>query len=155
MSKPSTDRSRETFGLRLLRVSRLWRREANETLSRYNLSEATILPLMLLREGGEGLRQGALAAELGIEGPSLVRLLDQLAAEDLVERREDPSDRRARQVHLTDKGRAMLETIDEVLHDMRFRLLATAGRSELDACLAVFDGIETACRGESPAVDAA
>lgn len=150
MSASPLSPARQTFGLRLLRVSRLWRRAVNEVLARYNLSESTSLPLFLLRAGGSGLRQGALAAELGIEGPSLARLLDQLAAEGLVERCLDPSDRRARTIHLTPAGLAVVERIDEVLTDTRLRLTGQVSEAELAACLGVFDQIETALERPEP-----
>ncbi|SNB78301.1 transcriptional regulator, MarR family [Arboricoccus pini] len=150
MSTPPISAARQTFGLRLLRVSRLWRRAVNEVLARYNLSESTSLPLFLLRAGGSGLRQGALAAQLGIEGPSLVRLLDRLAAEGLVERWPDPSDRRARTVHLTPSGLALVERIDEVLTDTRLRLTGQVSEAELEVCLGVFDQVETSAARAEP-----
>ncbi len=69
--------------------------------------EATAHPLLILsRPGRENVRQGVLADEMGLEGPSVVRLIDLLAAEGLVERREDPTDRRAKVLHLTPAGRS-------------------------------------------------
>jgi MarR family transcriptional regulator for hemolysin len=37
---------------------------------------------------GEGINQVALAEEIGIEGPSLVRVIDQLATDGLVRRKK-------------------------------------------------------------------
>src|SRR5260221_13840095 len=49
----------------------------------------------------EGINQAALAQILEIEPITLVRLLDRLQAAGLVERRPDPTDRRARVLVLT------------------------------------------------------
>jgi MarR family transcriptional regulator for hemolysin len=60
---------------------------------------------------------------MGIEGPSLVRLIDLLAAEGLVERREDPTDRRAKMLHITALGETKVAEITRVLGRVRADLL--------------------------------
>ncbi len=55
-----------------------------------------------------GLSQVQLAAQMGIEGPTLARHLDRLCAEGLVERRRDAHDRRIARVALTAVGRATM-----------------------------------------------
>jgi DNA-binding MarR family transcriptional regulator len=57
--------------------------------------------------------QAALAARLGIDRTVMTYLLDDLAKADLVERRQDPGDRRARLVVATDHGRAVLDDLDK------------------------------------------
>src|SRR5690349_12504760 len=75
----------------LLLAGRRWRRAANAAVKSHGLSDAMALPLVLIgRMDGEP-RQNALAEAMGIEGPSLVRLLDQLSAAGLVVRKEDPT----------------------------------------------------------------
>jgi DNA-binding MarR family transcriptional regulator len=59
----------------------------------------------------EGINQAALAQILEIEPITLVRLLDRLQAAGLVERRPDPSDRRARVLSLTPAARPLLDRI--------------------------------------------
>jgi MarR family transcriptional regulator, transcriptional regulator for hemolysin len=72
-----------------------------------------------------------LADELGIEGPSLVRLIDLLQAEGLVERHEDPTDRRAKTLHVTKAGGAKVEETNRVLRRVRASLLKDIGADEL------------------------
>ena len=88
---------------------------SDQALSDHGLSYATAIPLLVLSRHGENVRQGVLADELGIEGPSLVRLIDLLQSEGLVERREDPTDRRAKTLHLTAAGDAKVEETNRVL----------------------------------------
>jgi hypothetical protein len=64
----------------LLRLARIYRREVNRALAEHGLSDAKALPVLHIARAGGGLRQGVLAEELGVEGPSLVRILDQLCA---------------------------------------------------------------------------
>jgi DNA-binding MarR family transcriptional regulator len=59
-------------------------------------------------ERQEGMMQAELAEALEIQPISLLRLVDRLCEQDLVERRPHPRDRRANRLYLTDKGRATL-----------------------------------------------
>lgn len=54
----------------------------------------------------DGLTQTALQRAIGIEQPTVVRTLDRMARDGLIERKASPTDRRAFQIYLTDKGRA-------------------------------------------------
>jgi MarR family transcriptional regulator for hemolysin len=123
----------------LAKMARLYRREIDFALEAYGLSDATALPVMYIGRLGDGVRQGALAEELGIEGPSLVRLIDLLTAAGLVERREDPSDRRAKTLHLTATGDALRQKIEAVLTELRARLFAKVPPEDAQACLRVFE----------------
>jgi MarR family transcriptional regulator for hemolysin len=111
------------LGLLVARLGRVWRRKADQALAAHGLSEATAHPLLILSRRGNCIRQGVLADEMGIEGPSLVRLIDLLAAEGLVERREDPTDRRAKMLHITALGEAKVAEITRVLGRVRADLL--------------------------------
>jgi MarR family transcriptional regulator for hemolysin len=139
--------AKNEFGLWLLRISRLWRREANLAVESFGLSEATTLPLLQLGRLGDGVRQMELAAALGIEGPSLVPQLDALEKAKLVLRKPDPTDRRAKTLFLTARGRALLEKIDPFLADIRNRLLAEVSETDLATCFEVLGKIQKAAQG--------
>ncbi|MFA7505197.1 MAG: MarR family transcriptional regulator [Burkholderiaceae bacterium] len=102
MAKQASARSR--FGIRFSLLARRWRQTLEAELAAAGLSDATWMPLVLLQESGGGITQKDLAARVGIDGSSLVRLLDILCRQGLVERRVDESDARARLVHLTAAG---------------------------------------------------
>jgi len=57
--------------------------------------------------------QAGLAARLGIDRTVMTYLLDDLAEADLVERRQDPNDRRTRLVVATNHGRTILDELDK------------------------------------------
>jgi MarR family transcriptional regulator for hemolysin len=80
---------------------------------------ASLWNWVLLREASnsDGASQRELARLMGIEPPTLVRHLDKLAAEGLVERRPDPHDRRVLRVVVTKSGRARLDELHEVVHE--------------------------------------
>jgi len=130
------------IGHLILRLGRLMRRELDQALSDHGLSNATAIPLLVLSRQGTPVRQGVLADELGIEGPSLVRLIDLLQAEGLVVRREDPTDRRAKTLHLTATGKAKVEEINRVLRRVRASLLKDIGSDELAVTFETLQRIE-------------
>lgn len=134
------------FGIHLFRAAHLWRREANKVLAESGFSSSVISPLMLLNELGDGMRQRELAEEMGVEGPSLVRLLDSLEAAKLVERREAPDDRRAKTLHLTDQGRDLLARVNAALNAVRRRLLQGASGPEIAGAVRVMAAIESNAR---------
>jgi DNA-binding MarR family transcriptional regulator len=93
--------------------------------------------LMRTIEAARFLSQQVLGDTLHIPASSVVALLDQLEAKDLVRRRLDPKDRRVRLVELTEAGRAVLERALEIAigieatictgynHDQREALIAS------------------------------
>ncbi|KXX65209.1 MarR family winged helix-turn-helix transcriptional regulator [Marichromatium gracile] len=135
---------------RLVRLSRLYRQEVNRELARYGISDAQAVPVLHIARDGGGMRQHALAEEIGIRGSSLVRLLDQLCASGLVERRDDGSDRRAKTLHLTAAGEALAERVETALGRLRESLLGPVADDDLAAALRVFEALEQglAARGE-------
>ncbi len=93
------------FTADLVVAERLWRRMVRAVTQRFGIAEAGAAPLLWIGRLGEGVRQNTLAERIGVEGASLVRVLDDLAAAGLVTRRPDPNDRRAIALYLTDRGR--------------------------------------------------
>jgi MarR family transcriptional regulator, transcriptional regulator for hemolysin len=139
---PSQAHIHAEIGRLITRLGRIWRRESDQALADHGLSYATAIPILLLSRQGTSVRQGVLANELGIEGPSLVRLIDLLEAEGFVERREDPTDRRAKTLHLTATGEAKVEEINHVLRRVRAGLLKDIGSEELAVAFATLQRIE-------------
>lgn len=76
--------------------------------------------------------QLALARKLGLDRTVMTYLLDELVTEGLVERRPDPADRRARQIHLTVAGRAQLCDLERRLREVEEHLLAPLEAAERD-----------------------
>jgi DNA-binding MarR family transcriptional regulator len=65
--------------------------------------------VMTLVASRPGSTQQQLSDLSGIDRSSMVAVLDDLEEQRLAERRPDPSDRRKRSIHLTAKGRRVLE----------------------------------------------
>lgn len=77
------------------------RRSYNQSFSRFDVLA------QLYRFDGGWLAVGELAGLLMASGGNITALLDRMAAEDLIERRASPSDRRSFQVRMTGAGRAL------------------------------------------------
>lgn len=71
----------------------------------------------------DGLNQRELAEELGIETPTIVRLLDGMEKQGFIERRIEASDRRAKQIHMTERGRGIADEIDKLACEIRQQVL--------------------------------
>jgi MarR family transcriptional regulator, transcriptional regulator for hemolysin len=140
----ATERERSLMAVTMLLsvLQRAYRSSADRAVAHIGLSHALAWPLLVIGRQGNGARQGAIAEMLGIEGPSLVRLLDQLVAAELVQRRDDPADRRAKTLHLTPAGVEAQARIEHVLHGLRAGLFQGVPDADVAACLRVFATLE-------------
>ncbi len=77
------------FGMQLAQMSRGWRAELDRRLAGLGLSQARWLVLLHLARFSEAPTQRELAQSVGVEGPTLARLLDSLETQGLVQRHED------------------------------------------------------------------
>ena len=127
----------QSYTLTLVQGARLWRQIADRELSGFGVSEAGAYPLVFIARLGDGLRQSVLAEAIGIEGPSLVRLLDGLCSAGLVERREDATDKRAKTLHLTAKGATVSAKLTAALDAARHRVFTDASDADIEAALRV------------------
>ena len=130
------------FGFRVARIARRLRQAVDAELRAYGLTDATWRPLAYVGKLGGGVRQKELATALSIEGPTLVRLLDNLERRGLIERREDESDRRARGIHLTRAGRELAVRAARIGVSFQSRLLSGVPAADLETCERVLETLE-------------
>ncbi len=126
----------------LLLAGRKWRRLAEQVLATHDISEACAAALLWVGRLGGGVRQVTLAGYVGIEGTSIVRLLDQLGALGLLERRPDPEDRRANAIWLTEAGAVRARAIEAALAELRDRVLCDVPDADIAATLRVFAALD-------------
>lgn len=141
MSETPPNGFHDQVGLRLAESARRWRQLLDERLRDSGLSQARWLALLHLRRLGDGITQIALAQSIGIEGASLVRILDDLEARRLVERHTDPQDRRAKHLLLTAQGLVALNEVDARAHALRREMLAGLDQQQIIAFQNVLDRI--------------
>ncbi len=127
----------ENLGALLSETARAWRARLDRRLKPLGLSQARWLVLLKLARGGDGIVQKELAARIGIEGATLVRLLDCMARDGWILRRDAAHDRRSKTVHLTPRARAVLPRIEAVAAEVRGELLAGIQHADVDCCTKV------------------
>lgn len=93
----------------LSRGTRRERPALTEAEQRLTMGQFRMLTI-LARDGGP-LTVGELRERLGVGGPSASRMVDRLVKEGMVERRDDPADRRRALVELTAKAQTALAEI--------------------------------------------
>lgn len=134
--------SQEQLGMAIGETARCWRTKLNERLRPLGLSQARWMVLLQLSKRGDGVVQKALAEWLGIEGPTLVRILDRMTEDGWIERRESATDRRAKTVHLTAQSCAIIKQINKVAAQLRGELLADIDPADIEACMRVLQQIK-------------
>lgn len=90
-------------------------------------------------EKHEGASQAKLAELTDIEPMMMVRIVDRMEAEKLLERRPDPSDRRARRLYLTKKAKPLLEEIWRLAEKTRNEMFAGVAKADRDTFISVLE----------------
>jgi DNA-binding MarR family transcriptional regulator len=109
--------------------------------------------LMRFVAADEGQSQHALAERLAIPASRMVALVDRLEEVGFIERRPDKDDRRVRRVHLTRKGRGVLERAGKIAIDYETRLCAGINREEREQLIDLLQKLQasqTKLRGVHP-----
>lgn len=104
-------------------AARRWRKVANDRLKPLDQTMARWETLFLVAYSEEKLTQSELARLISVEGPTMVRMLDALARDGLIEREQSATDRRVTVNRITDKGRHAIEEIMAITNDLRSELL--------------------------------
>jgi MarR family transcriptional regulator for hemolysin len=144
MSTPDHQRFLLSSGLIL--AGRQWQRVVDTALAGHGISNAMTTPLLMIGRSGGGIRQVELAQLIGVEGPSLVRILDKLAASGLVRRESDANDRRANLLWLTAEGQALLKQLETQLAALRKQTFGALSAQEMDTVLRFYRIVEEAAK---------
>jgi MarR family transcriptional regulator, transcriptional regulator for hemolysin len=125
--KPPAD---EPVGLVVTRTAKTLSRSFDAALADQGGSLATWLVLTSLVDGTHQ-SQRSIAADVGIEGPTLTHHLNRMELDGLVTRRRDPQNRRAHHVELTGQGRAAFRSLLRAVQRFDERLRADFTDDEL------------------------
>ncbi|TBU73427.1 MarR family transcriptional regulator [Pseudomonas daroniae] len=122
------------FAMQLAQLSRSWRAELDRRLAGLGLSQARWLVLLHIGRFAELPTQRELAQSVGVEGPTLARLLDSLEAQGLVSRQAVPEDRRAKKIALCPPALPLIEQIEAISTQVREELFAGIDEDDLRLC---------------------
>ncbi|MEA2523741.1 MAG: MarR family transcriptional regulator, organic hydroperoxide resistance regulator [Thermomicrobiales bacterium] len=103
-------RIEETTGYALARAGHIHRWRIEAALRHLGLHVGQEMVLLHLW-GAEGPTQAELAERLGVEPPTLTKMLGRMEQAGLIVRRRDESDARCARVYLTSAGRALEEPV--------------------------------------------
>ena len=124
------------FGFLLTKVSRQYLQRFEQHAQEIALTLPTCKVLANI-ERNEGINQTKLTELTGLDQMAIVRILDRLEADGLVERRPDPADRRARCLYLTAKAAPTLHEIWRLAAQTRAEVFAGVKPNERDVFLDV------------------
>jgi len=137
----SLENAQFRFSRLLTMVSRRHRTLLDDRLRHTGQTQARWRTLLWTSLSGGKATQREIADLVGVEGPTLVRVLDGLEAQGLVERSASTQDRRAKTVRLTEKAEPIMAEISNIADTLRSEMLQDISKAELEQCLSVFERI--------------
>jgi DNA-binding MarR family transcriptional regulator len=138
------DRLRD-FGFLLKEVGRQYVQRFEVRAQEISLSLSQARALVRL-ERNEGVSQARLAELTDVDPMTMVRIVDRMEADGLLERRPDPADRRARCLYLTAKAKPILSEIWRLGDEIRTEIFAGISKAERDVFMRVLEHIHDALR---------
>jgi MarR family transcriptional regulator, transcriptional regulator for hemolysin len=131
-----TRRDREYRLSRLLVMAgRTWGTHIDNVLrTATGQSRARWQALFVISFGEQPVTMTDVGIRLNVQWPTLVRVLDGLEADGLIQRIDNPRDGRSRLVSITDAGQNVINQIKPILDEERARLLMDLDDRELATC---------------------
>jgi MarR family transcriptional regulator, transcriptional regulator for hemolysin len=126
---------------RILFLGRRWRNLMDEALRSTGDSHARWVTLLWVDMMAGRANLGELAEQIAVELPTLVRLLNRLERERLVERRALGGSNREKTVVLTVKGKRALVQMSAVINGTRRKFLEDVDEQRIDAALKLLDDL--------------
>lgn len=145
---------KDTIGFLLNDAARLMRKDFERRTRAIGLTRAQWQTLFHLARN-EGCNQVTLADLLEVEPITLARVIDKLEACGLVERRPDPTDRRARLLFLGARAHPLLEELRALGAETREIALAGIGEDERTLLMTLLTKMRANLTGREAAIAAA
>jgi DNA-binding MarR family transcriptional regulator len=143
-------------GLLIHDVARLLRNRIDQRAQAVGLTSAQwrVLSTVARAEfrNEEAPKQATLAEVMDLEPITLSRLLDRMEAAKLIERRPDPSDRRAHRIHLQEGARPLVAKFRDVASSCLGDALAGVSEEEIDRMTDVLTRIRNNLTGKAETV---
>jgi DNA-binding MarR family transcriptional regulator len=121
-------------------VGRLFRKRFNVSARQLGVTGAQWRMLAAIRRT-PGINQGAIAAWLEVEAITAGRMVDRLEKAGLVERRDDPCDRRTWRLYLTEAADCQMGRLADFAEGVFHEALAGFSDSEHATLLALLDRV--------------
>ena len=133
----------ERFSDALHNTARAWRLEVDHRLKYLGVSQASWMTIAVIARAGSSLSQSEIANRLGVEGATIVSMVDRLVKSELVVREPSLTDRRVKRVCLTDAGNKLYAKVKREAATVRQQLLANVDRTKLRLATEVLEELRT------------
>ncbi|MDE2304088.1 MAG: MarR family transcriptional regulator [Gammaproteobacteria bacterium] len=114
----------ERFSTALHSTARAWRQALNRRLKHLGISQAGWLTIAAIAKDKVAPSQSELADRLGVEGATMVAMIDRLVKSQLLVREPSPTDRRIKRVSLTEAGERLYAQLRAEAEAFRRQILA-------------------------------
>lgn len=132
----------EQFAESMFLTTHAWRTALDRRLRPLGFSHSRWLLLLHLSRN-DGCTHRELAQSMGIEAPSLVRLVDRMEREGLLKRCASETDRRVKHLRLSDEGKTVVGEIRSHAAELRNEVLGGLSAEEIRCALEVFNNIRS------------
>jgi len=130
------------LGTDLSRLVRIWRALIDQRLKPLDLTQTHWVTLHNIHQLPPEQSQIQLAKAIGIEQPSLVRILDQLEEKGLITRTTCAHDRRAKRIKLTQQAEPVIQQVEHVIDITRDDILTGISRDEINQMVSLIARLE-------------
>jgi MarR family transcriptional regulator for hemolysin len=132
----------ERFSNALHSTSRSWRQAVDRKLKYLGVSQASWMTIAIAAKARSPLSQSELADRLGVEGATMVAMIDRLVKAGLVIREASTTDRRVKRVILTPAGVKIYDKVKAEAVALRKELLADTDQKKLLIATELLEGLQ-------------
>ena len=131
----------ERFSAALHGAARQWRLLLDRRLRGLGMSQAGWMTIAIAAKAKTPLSQSELAASVGVEGATMVAMLDRLSRAGLIERVPSETDRRVKRVQVTPAGMELYEQVKREGNAVRRELMAGVDPAALLAATELLEAL--------------
>lgn len=132
----------ERFANALHGTARAWRQAIDRRLKYLGMSQASWMTIAVAANAREPLSQSELADSLGVEGATMVAMVDRLVKAGLVKREPSTADRRIKRVVVTEAGYRLFGTVKTEAALVRKELLSQLDPEKLETATDVLEALQ-------------
>jgi MarR family transcriptional regulator, transcriptional regulator for hemolysin len=132
----------ERFSGALHNTSRAWRQALDRRLKYLGVSQASWMTIAVAAKARQPLSQSELAESLGVEGATMVAMVDRLVKAGFVIREPSTTDRRVKRILLTQAGNLLYDKVRAEAATFRQELLANVDPKKLLAATELLESLE-------------
>ena len=137
----------ERFSSALHNTARSWRLAVDRRLKDLGMSQASWMTVAIVAKAKAPLAQIELAQKVGVEGATMVAMLDRLEKAGLVERQASETDRRVKLVALTRAGAKLYDKVQTEAHAVRKTILVGVDPKLLQTATDLLEQIQAQVEG--------